>query len=242
MQKISNNQKGFSVGQVLLVVVVLGLIGGVGYYVYQRQNKSMITTFEECKAAGNPIMESYPEQCSVDGKTYTNPNQQLDKAVTDSTDETTQPKQKYLEVKELDIKLPLDAEISGAYYEVRSPSTDPLVTYIEIFDAGFDKEKNQAGIVCKNENFPLFVIGRITIANYNKKIAQGYEENTIDLNFDKPLSFNSNYRYTGAASHGSPPGCAFVGPELRELDENVLEVFNAKKKAFGEAYIYMQDL
>ncbi len=94
MQKISNNQKGFSVGQVLLVVVVLGLIGGVGYYVYQRQNKSMITTVEECTAAGNPIMESYPEQCSVDGKTYTNPNQQLDKAVTESTDETTQPKQK----------------------------------------------------------------------------------------------------------------------------------------------------
>jgi len=30
-----------------------------------------ITNFEECVAAGNPVMESYPEQCMADGKTFT---------------------------------------------------------------------------------------------------------------------------------------------------------------------------
>jgi Immunoglobulin-like domain of bacterial spore germination len=33
--------------------------------------KTPITNFESCAAAGNPIMESYPEQCAADGKTYT---------------------------------------------------------------------------------------------------------------------------------------------------------------------------
>jgi len=30
-----------------------------------------ITNFEECAAAGNPVMESYPRQCGADGKTFT---------------------------------------------------------------------------------------------------------------------------------------------------------------------------
>jgi len=29
-----------------------------------------ITNFEECAAAGNPVMESYPEQCMADGQTF----------------------------------------------------------------------------------------------------------------------------------------------------------------------------
>jgi hypothetical protein len=32
--------------------------------------KTAITNFEECAAAGNPIMESYPRQCRADGKTF----------------------------------------------------------------------------------------------------------------------------------------------------------------------------
>lgn len=30
-----------------------------------------VTNFEECAAAGNPIMESYPEQCSANGRRFT---------------------------------------------------------------------------------------------------------------------------------------------------------------------------
>jgi len=29
-----------------------------------------ITNFEECAAAGNPVMESYPRQCAADGETF----------------------------------------------------------------------------------------------------------------------------------------------------------------------------
>lgn len=30
-----------------------------------------ITNFEECEAAGNPVMESYPRQCTANGETFT---------------------------------------------------------------------------------------------------------------------------------------------------------------------------
>lgn len=40
------------------------------------ETKDEILSFEECVKAGNPILESYPEQCKTsDGKTFVNTNQ-----------------------------------------------------------------------------------------------------------------------------------------------------------------------
>lgn len=70
------SSKGFSLADVLIIVVVVGALGGVGSTVYQRQKTEpkpespKITNFEECAAAGNPIMESYPEQCAANGQTF----------------------------------------------------------------------------------------------------------------------------------------------------------------------------
>ena len=47
------------IGVMMLLVLVAGC------------NKP-ITSFDECVAAGNPVMESYPEQCRADGKTFVN--------------------------------------------------------------------------------------------------------------------------------------------------------------------------
>ncbi len=32
---------------------------------------AQVTNFEECVAAGNPVMESYPRQCATDGQSFT---------------------------------------------------------------------------------------------------------------------------------------------------------------------------
>lgn len=50
----------------ILLVSVIGLI--LAYLLLNRA--PTVTSFEECVAAGNPIMESYPEQCNHNGKTY----------------------------------------------------------------------------------------------------------------------------------------------------------------------------
>jgi hypothetical protein len=82
------NSKGFSVVEGLLVVVILAAIGGVGWYIYNRNSSNSantstgsITNFQECKDAGNPVQESYPEKCTVNGQTYTNTNQTINAAI-----------------------------------------------------------------------------------------------------------------------------------------------------------------
>jgi hypothetical protein len=79
------NQRGFGAIQLVLLLVLAGLIGGSGYYVYRAQNqkpaasdtKKTIASFAECVAAGNPVMESFPEQCAADGQTFTNDEQEV---------------------------------------------------------------------------------------------------------------------------------------------------------------------
>lgn len=71
------NVQGFSGLMVIVLLAVAGIVGGTGWYVYNSQKKTdspsqarAITTFEECAAAGNPIMESFPEQCAANGQTF----------------------------------------------------------------------------------------------------------------------------------------------------------------------------
>ncbi len=54
---------------IILIIVLLA----IGIIFWQTQKKSIpITSFEECVAMGNPVMESYPEQCATkDGKHFT---------------------------------------------------------------------------------------------------------------------------------------------------------------------------
>ncbi len=59
--------------------LVIIAIAAAGYITYRNQSEpeevlvtppAEITSFEECAAAGNPIMESYPRQCRADGRTF----------------------------------------------------------------------------------------------------------------------------------------------------------------------------
>lgn len=86
--KLHKSQSGFGHTEIFLTVFVVILIGAVGWLVFDRQNKKdtpantdqthkQITNFEECVAAGNPVMESYPEQCAANGKTFVSSKQKV---------------------------------------------------------------------------------------------------------------------------------------------------------------------
>jgi hypothetical protein len=78
MKKLSllSSEKG---GMALFIIVFLLVLGGCGYYLYtQAQKDKSIDSFAECVAAGNPIAESYPEQCIADGRNFVNPDQSLE--------------------------------------------------------------------------------------------------------------------------------------------------------------------
>lgn len=61
------------------IAVVLLLIGALimAFVDNTQQGQTLsITNFEECVAAGNPVMESYPEQCrAFDGRRFVNERQ-----------------------------------------------------------------------------------------------------------------------------------------------------------------------
>lgn len=70
---MKKNQRGFSTVVLAIIVVVVAVAAVAGWLVYnnsQDDTTSKITNFEECVAAGNPVMDSYPEQCSANGQTF----------------------------------------------------------------------------------------------------------------------------------------------------------------------------
>ncbi len=68
--------KGTRTVTLIGIAVVLTLIAGLLLSlsnIATQQKMYGIATFEECKNAGYPIMESYPEQCATpDGRTFVN--------------------------------------------------------------------------------------------------------------------------------------------------------------------------
>jgi hypothetical protein len=53
----------------VLIVIIILAAGGLWYW--NSQPAAVITSFEECAGAGNPVMESYPAQCRTkDGQHF----------------------------------------------------------------------------------------------------------------------------------------------------------------------------
>ena len=60
----------------VVVVLLLVIVFGYGSFV-SSDTPAVPTSFDECVAAGGQIMESFPEQCSLNGRTFVNPDQQV---------------------------------------------------------------------------------------------------------------------------------------------------------------------
>ena len=55
---------------IIPIAAILAIILGIIIY-FLLPARAIITNFEECSAAGYPIMESYPRQCRANGQTFT---------------------------------------------------------------------------------------------------------------------------------------------------------------------------
>lgn len=56
--------------KIVLVLVIVAVLIGVLAFSLMKSEIQKITNFESCVTAGNPVMESYPRQCTANGKTY----------------------------------------------------------------------------------------------------------------------------------------------------------------------------
>lgn len=75
---MKHNEKGFSVVEILIVIVVVGLLGAVGWLVYDRQNsktdnKEVVSTQETQGANENADSAKDSDYKTVDGIKYTVP-------------------------------------------------------------------------------------------------------------------------------------------------------------------------
>lgn len=68
---------------VVLVAVLFVLVGWLYWdRIFSNTSSVSINSFADCVAAGNPIMESFPEQCSDGTNTFTNPDQVVPEPIT----------------------------------------------------------------------------------------------------------------------------------------------------------------
>lgn len=54
-----------------LILPLAMAVLATGFFLFNRQKPAPISSFEECAAAGNPVMESYPRRCIANGKSFT---------------------------------------------------------------------------------------------------------------------------------------------------------------------------
>lgn len=55
---------------IIALLLILGLLGG--YWYFKNQLTPVVTNFEQCVLANNPVMESYPRRCQAkNGQTFT---------------------------------------------------------------------------------------------------------------------------------------------------------------------------
>jgi hypothetical protein len=54
-----------------VIAIAVLIIAAIAFFMLVGKRSPVVTNFDECAAAGYPIMESYPEQCSTpDGRTF----------------------------------------------------------------------------------------------------------------------------------------------------------------------------
>lgn len=54
-----------------LIIIILLALAALIFFLTRNDTAKQVSNFEECVAAGNPVMESYPQQCKHEDKTYT---------------------------------------------------------------------------------------------------------------------------------------------------------------------------
>lgn len=61
-------QRFFVMRTIFLFIFLMIFV--VSWLIWSLVTKNEISNFEECAKAGNPVMESYPEQCRANGQTF----------------------------------------------------------------------------------------------------------------------------------------------------------------------------
>jgi hypothetical protein len=152
---MKKHQKGFTAVEGLLIVVILGMLGGVAWYVINSQ-KQVDKTYSQTT-----------NSTVVPKKTATN---------------STEPLVKNLVIKEWGVKLPLTSDDVGAYYSYNTSASMNVKYYdgITLHDETFDQLKNSEGTDCKGTD--LYFIVRAKTSDISKLTDENSPDYVGDTN------------------------------------------------------------
>jgi len=210
-------ERGTGLVEALLVLVVVGLIGFTGWYVWQSKNSvdatlsnvnqgavakvtPKIKSFEDCKAsAGSKLLQTSPEQCvTASGQKFT--------AV--ST-------QQYLTVKEWGIRFKLTSEIADAYYNRKDNNPNNVYLSVNTFK----------GTDCSAESVSEGAIFRFTASDKNEMSGNLYTK-------DLPNAAHVGSYYYGYIHQQS--GCS-DDSSIQLKASNISDAFNQAAKTIEVA-------
>jgi|GEM_PF-1215932 len=132
---------------VIIVAAVLGLCLVVwGAWVRPAQKAADISSFGECREAGNQIQETYPEVClTPQGRRFVNPEQAKAHEASEKRAEAllppTDPAMLKLDIQEWKIRVPLSEKTFDLAYTYFDDNGDQRVTFVfkRLVRAGFCK-------------------------------------------------------------------------------------------------------
>lgn len=133
-------EKGF-----IVLILVLVLLAGAFAWRAGQNKEAEINSFAECVAAGNPVMESYPERCAANGQSWSNPDQVIPEA-------TSEDEAKEMVINELGVKFELTDDLDGLYYYIDPERPNAAYFSIEEFK----------GTDCSAEQISIAALSRST--------------------------------------------------------------------------------
>lgn len=202
-----NNQAGFSVAALCVGLVLAALVGFTYYRVQQADERieqyNAVDTFADCVAAGNPVMESYPEQCAANGQTFSNPNQKLDQdtPIVGST----------LRIPELGVQFDVPAELATLYYYQDPDNTSGVYFSLEEF-----KETD-----CAADEVSLAALSRATTEEIAQWDAMARDE----------LPFIGGYYYISQGAQAECSEDVAVQQKAGETRKAILEAIEQSLRA-----------
>lgn len=213
---MKNNQKGFSVVEILIVIVVVGLLGGAGWYVWKSKDKNQtpITT-------NNTVQKTEPEiykrstTVPSDWKTYS--NQQYKISMSYPQNWTIRAEDN-------------DGELSGWIYVDNGVNSQGMPWYgfytqSKSLDEAIAEQKR---IVNDNQSAESGI--KFTITNEKAYIIDGHKAVRIDTTSDDgtaPDSYNTKF-YINANDKVYVFDLSFRDEDAMK-DKNVLTLFESVK-------------
>lgn len=187
---------------VLLAVLLTGIIGFAGWYVYQNNQKPVVTNFAECAAQEDAkIQETYPETCVYNGNQYSNPAQKTN--IANDIDQQTD--DKYLVIDEWDLKFTLPDELKDVEHKIVNDTAGFYAKPVD-FDGDFRKDYTAVDPETGSINYAL---GRLTRSKNST-----HTDNYVGVVKGKQI--RDYYYYTAHSFSGLSTGAGYSGLYFNE--------------------------